>query len=153
MGSKSDEITATMRWITVGVAAIASFWVRLPVIIQVLVTVMAMDILAGLTRAAYQGKISSSCSWRGMMKKSGTLIAVSLAMLLEGCTNHALRVGEMVAAAFVATEGISIIENVRAMGVPVPRVLDEVLDNLHKDADKRTRKGRNDRNGPPAATA
>lgn len=101
-------------------AACQGLWIGLPVATQLLVYVMAADVLTGLARAGYQGRINSHCSWRGMMKKSGMLVFVGTLIVIDERTSHTWHLGAVASSAFMGTEGISVIENLVAMGVPVP---------------------------------
>ena len=117
--------------------AIAGWWVRLPDAVQILVYVMLADVLTGLTRAGMAGELNSHCSFRGMMKKAGMLIITALGVILDGEMRPTVHLGSMLAAAFTAVEGVSIIENCDAMGIPLPPVFRDLFRNPRKRSTKR----------------
>lgn len=132
------DTPAAQTKLTIAVcAAVASLWGSLPVIVQMLLIVMSLDVLSGITRAACNGRLSSRLSFKGMLRKSGVLICVGLAIIVEQYGGNLVPLGSMTAAFFVATEGMSVLENLKSMGVPLPRVLCDALDTMRKDAERR----------------
>ena len=120
--------------------AILSFFTGMPPIIWVLVAVMTLDYVTGLlcgflgkSPKTETGGLSSKTAFEGLLKKVLILIVVGLAALVD----HAVAVSagiEMAAVTgacslwFVASEGLSIIENAAAMGVPIPQILLKALE-------------------------
>jgi len=119
---------------------ILSFFTGMPPIIWVLVAVMTLDYITGLlcgflgkSPKTETGGLSSKTAFEGLLKKVLILIVVGLAALVD----HAVTVSagiEMAAVTgacslwFVASEGLSIIENAAAMGVPIPQILLKALE-------------------------
>ena len=120
--------------------AIASFFCGLPPIIWVLIAVMSIDYVTGivcgfmgLSPKTETGGLSSSAAFRGLLKKALILLVVLLAALLDKAVAMGTGITfEAVAGAtclwFIASEGFSILENVAAMGVPIPKVLMQALE-------------------------
>ena len=127
--------------------AILSFFTGMPPIIWVLVAVMTLDYVTGLlcgflgkSPKTETGGLSSKTAFEGLLKKVLILIVVGLAALVD----HAVAVSagiEMAAVTgacslwFVASEGLSIIENAAAMGVPIPQILLKALEIVRKQGD------------------
>ena len=130
--------------------AIASFFCELPPIIWVLLAVMTIDYVTGIlcglmnkSKKTENGGISSSVAFIGLLKKALILLIVLLAALLD----HAISLSaditfKAVAAAtclwFIASEGMSILENAASMGIPIPGILKralEILKNKGNDPD------------------
>lgn len=127
--------------------AVMSFFTGLPPIIWVLVAVMTLDYVTGLMCGAMgkspkteTGGLSSKAAFEGLLKKVLILIVVGLAALVD----HAITVSagiDMAAVTgacslwFVASEGLSILENAAAMGVPIPKALMRVLEIMRKQGD------------------
>ena len=127
--------------------AVLSFITGLPPILWVLVAVMSLDYATGLLCAAMgkspkteNGGLSSKTAFQGLLKKVLILIIVGLAALVD----HAITVSagiEMAAVTgacclwFVASEGLSILENAAAMGVPIPKVLMMALEIMREKGD------------------
>ena len=126
---------------------ILSFFTGMPPIIWVLVAVMTLDYVTGLlcgflgkSPKTETGGLSSKTAFEGLLKKVLILIVVGLAALVD----HAVTVSagiEMAAVTgacslwFVASEGLSIIENAAAMGVPIPQILLKALEIVRKQGD------------------
>ena len=124
--------------------AVVSFFTGLPPIIWVLVAVMSLDYITGLMCGAMgkspkteTGGLSSHAAFEGLLKKVLILCIVGLAALVD----HAIAVSagiEMAAVTgacclwFVASEGLSIVENAAAMGVPIPKVLLKALEIMRE---------------------
>ena len=124
--------------------AIASFFTGLPPIIWVLIAVMSIDYLTGIicglmgkSPNTENGGVSSKMAFRGLLKKAMILLVVLLAALLDKAVSMGTGVSfEAVAGAtclwFIASEGMSVLENAAAMGVPIPKILLQALE-LFKD--------------------
>ena len=129
--------------------AVASFFCGLPPILWVLLAVMTLDYLTGIicglmgkSLKTEHGGLSSSTAFSGLMKKLLIIVIVALAFLLDRAV--ALGVGVQFAAVsgatclwFIASEGISVIENAAQMGVPVPNVIKQALEVMKGDNSKR----------------
>lgn len=93
---------------------------------------MFIDILMGLTSSYYTSAvIDSTKAYRGVMKKSGMIAFVILANQLDIITGNPdgfLR--DAMLMIVIGLEGISIIENIRKMGVEPPAILKDALYKL-----------------------
>lgn len=124
--------------------AVASFFTGLPPIIWVLIAVMSIDYITGIicglmgkSPNTENGGVSSKMAFKGLLKKALIILVVLLAALLDKAVSMGTGVSfEAVAGAtclwFIASEGFSIIENVAAMGVPIPGVLKQALEIMRK---------------------
>ncbi|HWS30041.1 MAG TPA: phage holin family protein [Clostridia bacterium] len=113
-------------------------------LIIALVAVVALDYITGVMSAAFAHKLSSSEGFRGLLKKVAIFVLVALASLLDKlvpATNEAVRAS--VCVFYIANEGISILENVSEMGVPLPKILKEVLEKLDAGLEKKDGDGKN----------
>lgn len=127
--------------------AVLSFFTGLPPIIWVLIAIMTLDYITGMM-CGFMGKspktetggLSSKTAFEGLLKKVLILVVVGLAALVD----HAIAVSagiEMAAVTgacclwFVASEGLSILENAAAMGVPIPQVLLRALEIMRQKGD------------------
>lgn len=106
---------------------------------QALFFAMVLDFALGVTGAIIfhssnktnTGRLSSDACVKGLIKKCAVLCAVALCyridcMLQISCLRNGAIVG------FVASETISIIENLGLMGVPIPKSLKNVIEVLNK---------------------
>ena len=100
---------------------------------------MAIDFLSGLAIAALwkkskkspNGALSSDSAWKGLMKKGGILLAVLVAYRLDLAFGMTY-IKTTTIIAFIASEGISILENLKIMGVKFPNQIDKAIDLLRE---------------------
>ena len=135
--------------------AVASFFVNMPPMVWILIAVMTIDYITGLIVAAMgksskteNGYIASHAAWEGLMKKSLILLVVLLAALLDQAVSKGAGIQfEAVMGAtclwFIASEGLSILENVATMGVPVPKILLKLLEIMREKGDAPEEKQKN----------
>ena len=124
--------------------AILSFFSGMPPLIWILLAIMTMDYITGIlcglmgkSPKTEHGGLSSSAAFRGILKKVLILIVVIVAALADRAI--AMGAGIDFAAVtgatclwFIASEGISILENAAAMGVKIPGVLRRALELLRE---------------------
>ena len=127
--------------------AIASFFITMPPLVWILIAVMTIDYITGLICAAMgksekteSGYLASHAAFLGLMKKALILLVVLLAALLDQAVSHGagIEFAAVMGATclwFIASEGLSVLENVAAMGVPVPGILLKLLDLMRSKGD------------------
>ena len=96
--------------------------------LQVLVTMLALDYLTGLAKAFCVKNLSSEIGAKGIVKKVMILAIIVLASQIDrlmGTQSQLVRTA--VIYFYVANEGISILENLSAIGIPMPQQLREKL--------------------------
>ena len=79
------------------------------------------------------GTLNSTSAWRGICKKCGTLVMVLVANQLDATFGMSY-VRTAVIITFIVVELISIVENAGLMGIPVPKVILNVIDVLKERA-------------------
>ena len=92
--------------------------------IKVLIAFTVIDYISGVCRAGAEGKISSSVGFKGIARKIIMFFLVGIAHIIDKHMlndNQALKVA--VCLFYIGNEGISIIENADALGVPIPKFL------------------------------
>ena len=119
-----------------------SFFTGLPVIMWVLIGVMTLDYVTGLITGAMGvsnktdgGRLSSRAAFMGLMRKVMVLLVVLLAVLLDLAvqTGAGVSFSAVTGATcmwFIASEGVSILENAALMGLPIPEVLTRALETM-----------------------
>ena len=122
------------------IGAVVSFFTGIPVIMWVLVGVMTLDFLTGIMTGAMGvsnktdgGRLSGRAAFEGLMRKVMVLLVVMLAVLLDLAvqTGAGVSFSAVTGATclwFIASEGVSILENAAEIGLPVPDVLMRALE-------------------------
>lgn len=125
-----------------GVGAVISFFYGIPVIMWVLIGMISLDYITGLITGALGvsnktegGKLSSQAAFDGLVKKGVILLVVLLAVLIDlAVANSAGVTFNAVTGAtclwFIASEGVSVLENAAELGVPIPGILRKALEIL-----------------------
>lgn len=109
--------------------------------IQTLVIFMLIDYITGIMLAILnksdkspKGGLSSKAGLGGIFKKFGMILCVILAHLLDVFAGtDVIKNGTIIV--LIANEGLSIVENLGVMGVPVPKILINFIEVL-KNKDK-----------------
>lgn len=122
------------------IGAVVSFFTGIPVIMWILVGVMTLDFLTGIMTGAMGvsnktdgGRLSGRAAFEGLMRKVMVLLVVMLAVLLDLAvqTGAGVSFSAVTGATclwFIASEGVSILENAAEIGLPVPDVLMRALE-------------------------
>ena len=96
-----------------------------------LLAFMALDYITGIIIAVINRMLSSKTGFKGLAKKLLILVFVALGHIIDtyilGGTPAAM---SAVMLFYTANEGISIIENAAALGLPVPRKLREIMEQI-----------------------
>lgn len=119
-----------------------SFFCSIPPVVYILIIVMSLDFLTGvitgflgLSKKTETGGVSSKAAFKGLLKKVLILIIVGLGALIDWAVSTTADIqfaAVMYASAlwFIASEGLSILENVSLIGIPVPKIIIQGLDIL-----------------------
>ena len=122
-----------------GIATVLSFlFGGLDIALEVLLVVMVLDYITGLLKAWVSETLDSRIGKKGIIKKIGYLTLVVLAVCLDHLAGETGAIRTLVIYFFVANEGISIVENWGAIGLPLPKVLINKLEQLKGDGNNET---------------
>ena len=127
MKSLVNFITGTLL---TGVVYLLGGW---DIALQTLLIVIVIDYVSGICKAIYNKKLNSKVGIKGIIKKFAYLLTVALAVELDKITGGTGAIRTLVIYFFVANDGISILENLGGMGIPLPNKLKEVLEQLRDD--------------------
>ena len=105
-----------------------------------LLIVIVIDYITGVMSAIYNKKLNSIIGLKGILKKFSYLIIVSLSVILDKIVGDTGAIRTLIIYFFVANDGISIVENIGKMGVPLPKKLTEVLEQLRNKGDEESGK-------------
>ena len=109
--------------------------------LQVLLILMAVDILTGVIKGLYHGEFTSKQFRQGLISKAGFLLVLILCFQVDTLMGNSDPVIRTTCAIFYITiEGSSIIENLGEMGVPIPKALTKRLAKLKDLADSEEEK-------------
>ena len=107
----------------------------LDVSLKTLLIVIVMDILTGLLKAAYNGELDSETGLKGIIKKVALLVLVAVAHSIDTVAGNTGMIRTLVIYYLVSNEGLSILENLGALGVPIPEFLKDKLSQLKEGND------------------
>ena len=99
-------------------------------VFTVLIALMVIDFCTGILHAVIERRLNSKTCARGIMKKIFILALVAVAHLIDVATGKAVVMG-VVEFFYIANESMSIVENAGRAGLPVPKKLIEVLEQLN----------------------
>lgn len=124
-----------IRMIMAGMLGIlAYFYGNLDALMLAMLSIMLLDFIGNITKDIYLKNINSKSMFKIIAKKMGILCIVAVANIIDSILEVAGVLRSLSIAYFIAHEGISIIENWGAMGLPVPKKLKSILLQL-KDED------------------
>ena len=136
-----------VNWIGALIGAALAWWTGLPPLAQALLIVQGADILTGLlcavtgkSRKTESGKVSSGALLMGVMKKGLEWLGVGVCVSV----GNGLGVTSVCGAAMtymIATELVSLIENLEIFGLNVP-LLGKLLDVAQGDGEEGRAQGR-----------
>jgi len=102
--------------------------------LQVLIVFMVLDYLTGVLHAYLIGQLSSEVGFKGLVKKCMILVVLIIGVMLDrilGTGTWVFRT--LVCYFYIANEGISLLENVGNIGIPIPNKIRNALEQLNKD--------------------
>ena len=106
-------------------------------LIYALLAFVVIDYLTGVMCAVSDRKLSSAVGFRGICRKVLIFLLVGIANILDV---QVIGTGSVLRTAviffYIANEGVSLLENAAAIGLPVPDKLKDVLAQLHGREEK-----------------
>ena len=120
-------------WKAIGAALVGiacQVWGAWDQLMTALVILMALDVVTGFLRAFIQQELSSKESFRGMAKKVLIFVLLAVAVQVDVLTGLNSTTRHLVAVFYCASEGLSILENSVAAGMPAPDTLKKALAQL-----------------------
>ena len=120
------------------VAVVATFFTYLfggwDIALIVLVAFMVLDYATGVIWAYIQKSLNSEIGFKGLVKKCMILVVLVVAVLLDRMINSGTAVFRtLVCYFYIANEGISLLENVSNLGLPIPDKLKVALEQLNEN--------------------
>ena len=121
--------------------AIAAFLGGFDGLLTALVIFIVIDYITGIFAAVVQKRLSSAIGYKGIIRKALIFLIIGMADLID---RHILNlsvgggeiVRDIVICFFLANEGVSIFENAALIGLPIPKVMKNILLQLREKIDK-----------------
>ena len=106
-------------------------------LLYVLIAFVVIDYITGIMCAFVDKKLSSAVGFKGICKKVLIFALVGGGHILD---LYVIGTGSVLRTAviffYLSNEGVSLIENAAYLGLPVPKKLKDVLEQLHKRSEK-----------------
>ena len=120
------------------VAVIATFFTYLfggwDAAIRVLIVLMVLDYITGVLNGYLTKTLNSEVGFKGLLKKFLILVVMIIAVMLDRLMNTGDWIFRtLVCYFYIANEGISLLENISLMGVPIPDKIKDALEQLNKE--------------------
>lgn len=135
---KENTIKAALA---AALGALCAYGIQLLVPVLVLLVVMVLDYITGMAKAWHAGELSSRVGLWGILKKVGYLVIVGVACVVDWLLRYGadslgwnwpvdFLFASIVIIWLVINELLSILENVSAIGAPVPGFMQALLKKL-----------------------
>lgn len=106
-------------------------------LLYALLAFVVIDYITGIMCAVVDKKLSSAVGFKGIFKKVLIFALVGIGHILD---TYVIGNGSILRTAviffYLSNEGVSLIENAAHLGLPIPKKLKEVLEQLHNRAAK-----------------
>ena len=106
-------------------------------LIYALTVFVCIDYLTGIMVAVVERKLSSEIGFRGIFKKVVIFCLVGIGSIMD---KELLKNGSVLRTAiiffYIANEGISILENVGTIGLPIPKKIKKILEKFKEEDDE-----------------
>lgn len=106
-------------------------------LLYALIAFVVIDYITGVMCAIADRKLSSAVGFKGICRKVLIFLLVGIANVLD---MHIIGTGSVLRTAviffYISNEGVSLVENAAHLGLPVPKKMKAVLEQLHDRAEK-----------------
>ncbi len=101
-----------------------------------LIAFVVIDYITGMMCAVIDKKLSSAVGFKGICRKVLIFLIVGAAHILD---LYVIKTGSILRTAviffYISNEGVSLVENAAHLGLPVPKKIKSVLEQLHNRAE------------------
>lgn len=136
---RTEQILKTVSAVSCGIAGF--LWGELDGLLVALIAFICLDYITGLIVGTVKHNLNSQTSFAGLAKKMFILVVVSVAHIIDtqilGGTASVLR--SAACGLYIANEGLSILENGGKLGVPYPKKLKDVLEQLRDKSEEESK--------------
>ena len=113
-------------------------WGEMDGLLIALIAFICLDYASGVLVGAVKHKLNSQVSFKGLCKKAMIMLIVAVAHIVDtqilGGTASVFR--SATCGLYIASEGMSILENAGKLGLPLPKKLREMLEQLHDKSEE-----------------
>jgi toxin secretion/phage lysis holin len=106
-------------------------------LLYALLAFVVIDYITGIMCAVVDRKLSSAVGFRGIFKKVLIFALVGIGHIIDA---YVIGNGSILRTAviffYLSNEGVSLVENAAHLGLPIPKKLKDVLEQLHDRAEK-----------------
>lgn len=132
------QVISTLQYAFAGIGGFMGWFLGgLDGFLYALIVFVVVDYITGLMAAFIQKKLSSETGFKGICKKVAIFCLVGVGHILDA---QVIGAGSVLRTAviffYLSNEGISIIENVAIIGLPVPQKLIDVLEQLREEKEE-----------------
>lgn len=133
-----DKFTEFMKLIFGGiVTAVSGFLGGMDGIMYALLAFISIDYITGVAVAVKNKKLSSEVGFWGLVRKVCIIALVGVAHFVDVYVMHTGDIFRTaIALYYIGNEGVSLLENMGNLGVPLSKKLKDVLEQLKSDNDK-----------------
>ena len=101
--------------------------------LECLIVVVILDYITGVISAWYNKKLDSKVGLKGIVKKLTYFLLVVLSVEIDKILGQVGIIRNLVIYFFVANDGLSVLENVGKMNIPIPKKLKDALIQLSEE--------------------
>ncbi|TRY24368.1 phage holin family protein [Brevibacillus sp. LEMMJ03] len=114
-------------------SAISAFLGGWDALLKLLILCMIFDYATGFLGAVKRKKVNSDVMFWGGIRKIVVLVVIGLAVLCDQMLGNESPVFRTLALYFyIGREGLSIVENLGVLGVPMPAFFKQMMEQLHE---------------------
>lgn len=134
----SDKVFAWIRGVaSMSTGILTYLYGSFDGLLTALCVAVVLDYVTGLIKAGITHTLSSEIGFKGILKKILIMLIVALAHVIDNCIGSCDTWRNIAIVFYICNEGISILENAVACGLPVPDKLKEILQNMeHGNSNK-----------------
>ena len=133
-----DRFTEFFKLIFGGIiTAVSGFLGGMDGIMYALIAFITIDYITGVAVAVKRKKLSSEVGFWGLVRKVCIIALVGVAHFVDVYVMHTGDIFRTaIALYYIGNEGVSLLENMGNLGVPLSKKLKDVLEQLKNDNDK-----------------
>ena len=103
---------------------------------KTLLSFIIIDYITLILRSFYNKKVSTKLTLKTFIKKLGYLVIIFLSVQLDKVFESSINIRNIIILVFIANEGLAIVDNWTKMGIKIPKILRNKLDEINKTNDE-----------------